>query len=405
MTIQTTGNLSNSVRARYLSDYMKAARMVRLYDQFASPVGKSQAEFNRLAHGSSMIVPFISDMAPTTSDISETVDIVPQALRDATATITPVSRADGIQWSQELDLRSYTDYGAARFRAVARGLMESVEIVARQATLQGNNSISTVARASLDAGTATHNLTDDAMSEAEVLLNTLMTPGFVDPGFNNVPNWIALMAPAPYHDVRTSGNVVSIAQYQKAQIILNHELGLLGNFRLVVSPWAKVFGSAGLDAGSNAATTLSSAANALAVQIVVASATNVTSGDWLTIGTEETAGTHYPTNERVKISDAYVSGTTLDIIGSGANGGLRFDHASGVAVRNADSVYPVAYGGPSSVAKVYSSEVGEFGVPVGPLPQGIAHQFATLAYKWFGGYGLWSQSSILRGEYSTSLEA
>jgi hypothetical protein len=91
-------------------------------------------------------------------------------------------------------------------------------------------------------------------------------------------------------------------------------------------------------------------------------------------------------------------------VGSGANGGLRFDHALTDTVMNDDSVYPVVYGGPGSLVKVYANEVGEFGQLVGPLEDGLAHQWQSLAWKFFGQYGRVAENYLLRGEYSSSLD-
>jgi len=186
-------------------------------------------------------------------------------------------------------------------------------------------------------------------------------------------------------------------------IHLNFELGKIGPFRLIVSPWAKVFGAAGADNASAVATTLGAAADPLDLTITVSANTNIAAGQWLTIGTEETANTHYAGNERVKV--ASVSGTTITIIGEGPNGGLRFAHASGVAVRNADSVFTIMYGGPASLAKLYATEIGEYGQVVGPKRTGNLDQFVTLGWKFYGGYGRIAENRILRGEYSVSAEA
>lgn len=373
----------------------------RLYDQAAQPYGQASG-LNPAFFENALQVPYLSDMEPATAAISETADITPQVLRDTTSSITPTSRGAALQWSQELDLKAFTNYGEMRFKALGKNMMESLELLAQAAALQGGLLIRAVARASLDAGTTAHNLSPAAFEEASSMLATLKAPAFVG---NGRSQWFAIMHPQAYHDLRNSGNVESVALYQQKEIVLNHELGQLGPFKIIVSPWAKVFGAAGVDNASNADTTLSSAANALATQIVVASATNINSGDYLTIGTEETGNTFQPLNERVRVSSAYVSGTTVDIIGEGANGGLRFAHASSVAVRNADTVFPVLYAGPSSLAKVYATEVGEFGQVVGPKVDGLLDQFGSLGWKWWGQYGRFAESWLLRGEYSSSLEA
>lgn len=413
MAIGTTSTLSNSIRTQFVSDYVMGALLARIYDQLAAPVGQPLSE---LVKGSSVQLNFLSDLAPATSAISQLVDITPVTFRDATTTITPTSRANAVQDSELLLIQAYTDYAARKFEKLGKNHTESVDLLAQASALQGNNVQRAAARASLDAGTAGNRATDAAFSQAEARLATMKVPGFVGAGMDRtVPAWAAIMHPYPYHDIRTGGNVVSIAQYQNQNIILNHELGSLGPFRFVVTPWAKTFWGAGADNGTSVATTLNGAVNALATSIIVASATNISAGMALNIGTEETGSTHYATNERVWVSDSYSSGTTIPIIGEADNGGLRFDHASGVAVRNADSVYPIVLGGPMSLAKVYAQNLlsdegtemnaGEFGVVVGPKAQGLVNQFVSLGWKWYGGYGRINEGWLLRVEVSTSFEA
>ena len=104
-------------------------------------------------------------------------------------------------------------------------------------------------------------------------------------------------------------------------------------------------------------------------------------------------------------AQARLFSTTVDIISSEGNNGLRYDHASGEAVRNADDVYPVAYGTPGSLFKVYAEDIGEFGEVVGPKKIGNAETFAGVFYKYYGNYGLIGDNWILRGEYASSLQA
>ena len=395
---QTTSTLSNSLRTQYIEEYQRAAKAERVYDQVAYPISRSQ---DILQRGNTVQVPFIAEMDIGTTAISQVYDLTPQTLRDAVVTVVPTSRAEAIQDSELLLLQHYTDYAASRYRIVGKNMMLSVDLLAMEAGLKGSLVIRPAARASLDAGTSSHRLADSEMSKVSTTLQALRCPRMVT---NVGAQWVAIMPPEAYYDMRTGGNVVEVAKYQKANIILNEELGMYGHFRIVVTPWAKVFGAAGADNGSaTVATTLSSAATGLSTTIVVASATGITTGRLLTIGTEESSSTYYPMNERVRAISA--SGTTITIVGEGPNGGLRFDHASGAGVRNADSVYPVLYGGPMSLAKVYATEVGEFGEVVGPLRQGLVEQWVSLGWKWYGQYGRISESWLARGEYSSSMDA
>lgn len=416
MAVNTPSLLSNSVRIQYLADYMMGAKPARIYDQFATPIPGNMAE---LSKGSSVQVPFLGMLPPSTQTISTTTDIVPRVIKDAKATITPTSRGDAIQDAEVLFTQTYTDYIAKRVQRVGEQQMTSIDLLAQAACLTGTNVHRPAARASLDAGTTTHRLTDTVFSIVARRLMSIWAPDWVggDMAGMNMPDQFALMHPDVYMDLLLTANILTYGTYTQASgaILLNYELGKLGAFRLVADPRAKVFGGAGADNGSAVATTLNGAVDELATSIVVASASNIAVGQQLTIGTEETANTHYPDNEIVYVDDSWTSGTTIPIIGGGPNGGLKYAHATGVAVRNADHAYPVVFGGPMSIAKLYATDyisdtgtemsAGDMGVMVGPKPWGILNQWATVGWKFYGGYGRWAENVLLRGEFSSSVQA
>ena len=403
MAIQNSGNLANAITTRYTSKYQRAAEVVRLYDQLAAPVGAPQFELeSRRGLGSTYTFNFVSDMAPATQTVSEDADISTQTLIDATSTLTPSSLADGLKWSQLVDLSAYTDYVAARAEVLGRNAMESIDNKAKAAALQGSLVSRAVARASLDAGTAAHTWTEAAIWAAMSTAESLKCPSFVD--FRGRSMYMAIAHPDAYYDLFHGGNVVSAAIYGglPGSTLLNGELGEIANCKLIISPSAKVFGAAGAANGTSGAYTTSAVSSALDKTLAVNTGTNLSAGRFFLVGTIETANTHYDDNERVK----WVSGTTTaTIVGQGANGGLRFSHASGVAADNHDSVYPVAYGSPNSLVKVYANEVGEFGEMVGPIKTGTVEQWTSMGWKWFGAYGRMAENYIIRGEYSSSLDA
>lgn len=399
----TTDELTNSVRGRYIDDYNEAVYTARLYDAYCYPISEEKA---KLQKSTSVTVPFLSAMTPGSAAISQSVDITPQSLRDATASVSPSSRGEAIQDSELLLLQAYTDYGSMRFKVIAENMIETVEAYLLETAMNGSIAVNPAARASLDAGTTTHELTHKTFATVKSHLENLKCPGFIQKPSNSgsFPNTFSATGHTDaYYDFRTNTPILEIGEYQKAEIILNGEKGMYEGFRIVASAFSKVFGGAGLDNGSVVATTLSSAAEALSKTIVVASAANITVGRYITLGTEETASTLYPTNERLLVVSA--SSTTITIVGTGSNGGLKYDHASGSAVRNADSVYPILFGGPRSIAKVYATEVGEYGEVVGPERSGLLKQFVSLGWKWYGGFGIINQNWLGRAEVSSSLDA
>lgn len=394
--------LSNSVRTQYIENYMEGVMAERLYDQIAAPVGRNMRELKR---GSSVQVEFLSDMPVATSAISEVTDITPTYLQDAVASVTPTSRGAALQASQELMIKAFTDYEAKFAKRVGANAMESIDAVARDAAVKGSFVLRAAARGTLDAGTTGHRASDTDFLQASGYLQAFKIPGFKDP-INGNTMWPAIMHPYVLHDIikEASSVAVGVAQYQNQAIYFNHELYDLHGFRLVVSPWAKVFyGMGAANAGpygSNIGTAVSALATAFTTTGDTASVSN---GAWINIGTVETGDTHGYNRERVR----YVSraNNAITIIGEGANGGFRFAHAAGTPVNNNDSVYTIVIGGPDSLVKVYAPEVGEFGTIVGPKKEGILDQWDQLGWKWYGGYGRLRENGLVRMEVSVSNEA
>lgn len=402
MTVQTTSNLTNSIRTQYAAEYLMQVYAGRLYDQMAWPFpGISPQDAIR---GSSVQVEYLSSMTPGTAAISQVADVTPQILYDAVATATPTSRGEALQWAENLDIQVFTPYARDRIKRIAENQTETIENLALAAALQGAWVERTVARASLDAGTPAHRANDTIFRKFQSKLESLRVPGWKDN--SGMENWVAIMRPEPWHDICESGNVDAIGVYQDMGIHLNFELGKVGPFRLVVSAFAKVFGAAGADNATSVATTLGAATNPLATTFTTAAdvSANVAVGEYWWIGTEETGNTFYDTNEPVKPITASTT-TISDFVGMAENDGLRFAHASGVAVRNADSVYPIAFGGPQSLVKVYDPGTGEYGEFVPPHEQGLLHQFTAAGWKFYGGYARLTDKLVLRGEYSCSFEA
>jgi hypothetical protein len=402
MPIQTTSNPStNAYRTKYSMAYLEAIRgKRRVYDKYAVNIGDERLNIEKTGTwlASTFQFNFASDMTPATSEISQTVDIVPQVLRDATSTITTTSRGDALQWAEAVDIRAFTPYGKARYSALGENMMESIDLLAQVAALTGGLVRRPAARASLDAGTSGHRFTDAAISAMGARVKALKCPPFANGGL------MVTVHTDAFYDLIQGGNVVTIAQQVRPDILMRQELAKWGDFSIDATAFAKVFGAAGADNASVVATTLNGAVNALATSIVVASASNIVAGAQLTIGTEETGDTHHPTNEIVFVDDSYTSGTTIPIIGEGANGGLRFDHSTGAAVRNADNAYPAVFGG-RSLIKAFAPETGAYGQTVGPLESGILKQFRSLGWKAYLGYGLVAENYIARSEHSSSLQA
>jgi N4-gp56 family major capsid protein len=396
--VQITSNLTNARFTKYIPDYIRAAMFSRVYDALA----KAPEDNADLYRSSSIIMNFLSDLEPGVTEIPENTDVSPVSFRDSTTSITPTSRYNAIEVSEKLMNQAGTNYAQERFELLGKNMMESVDLLAQAEATQGALRYAGAARTSIDAGTAAHRLTSSAFANATADLQTFKVPGWEDPK-SGQPKWFAIMHPYAFADLRDDADITAISQYQNASILLQYELGELGPFKLIVTPWAKTFWGGGAANASAIETTLNGAVNALAKTIVVASASNIDVGDRVMIGTHETGSTHYPINETVTVTS--VVSTTIGVAGEGANGGLRFDHATGAAVSNDDNVGTVVFGGPESLTKIYDPAVGEYGAVVGPKTEGMLDHLYTLAWKWYGTYDLSIENRILRYEVSFGRDA
>ena len=398
--IQTTSNLSSARWAKYLPDYVRAAQFERVYDAFAMGAVVPDERMSDLFRSSSINLQFLSELEPGTATIPETLDVSASAMRDATFQITPTSRFGLIEASEALMNQSGTNYASERFYMLGKHHAMTLDLIANNLANQGGSVTRSAARTSLDAGTAADRLTASVFTNAQSILMDKQVPGFLDAGRLM---WFAIMHPFAHADLRADTPILTTGEYQKANIILKHELGELGPFKIIVTPNAKVFYGGGAANGSAIETTLNGAVSALAKTVVVAANTNIDVGDFVMIGTHETGDTHYPTNERVQVVS--VNSTTIGVSGSGPNGGLRYDHAHGDAVSNDDSVASVTFGGPKSLAKVYDPMVGEYGEVLPPDRVGALKHIFQLGWKWYGNYSRWNESYLLRREVSVSADA
>ncbi len=400
----STNPLTNSLRTQYVADYLDRIYSERLYDQLASPIGGISPE--QAMQGATVQIDFLSSMSLVSAVISQTADMTPGVLFDATASTSVTSRGAALQWSENLDIQVYTDYAQRRIVKLAENAAESIEVIASYAATTGSFFEREAAtRVLTDAGTASHRASESLFRKFHGRMLDMRVPGFSNE-MGEANTWAAIMHPYVFHDISESGNVDAIGTYQDKGIHLNFELAQLGPFRLVVSPNAKTFFGAG---AANADTTVTSIATATSplTTSFIASTTLTSEGilpDVFTLGTLETGDTHYPMNEQLVIGTGTTDSVVDDFVGKGENGGLRFVHEATDTLVNSDSVYTIVFGGPESIYKLYAPSVGEFGEVVGPKVSGLAEQFSSVAWKFYGNYGRLTENRIVRGEYSTSYD-
>ncbi len=407
MATQTTSSpvTLSSIIARYGESYLRGAKRALLYDQIAVDYTKylPGMTMEQIMRASTVYVPFRSGMNIGTSTLSETTDLTPQSRYDATASVTTTSRGEALQWSQQLNIQAFSEFTASAFEDIGQNTIETIESVIIDSALAGTwYDRYASARSSLDAGTAAHNMSDSQFRKVDTMFQSMSVPGYDAEGG---PEWMAIMHPGVSHDIQEGGKVLYVGEYQDKGIILNWELGKLGRFKIVSSPYAKVFYGAGANFDTDVDSQVDTASVRLAETLVLADdvSSNVAKGMFWTVGTIETGNTFYPMNERFVPLSA--STYTITLSGQSPNGGLMYDHSTSSDVVANDSVYSVLFCGPESLVRLYAVDPAN-GDPdarpapgvkgaaiVGPLKTGLAHQWDSLAWKWWGGYGRPSSST------------
>jgi hypothetical protein len=204
---------------------------------------------------------------------------------------------------------------------------------------------------------------------------------------------------------QTNGGLRTMSQYSHPEILFNGEIAYWGGNRLIVSANAKGFWGAGAAPTSAVATTLSNAVNPGDTQIVVAAATNIAIGQWLSIQDATEPGNVWTdTNELFRVTG--IAGTTITGFvldpGPGDAGGFRWPHAGGAAVVNNNSVYPCPMFGPNSVTKAASSWTGPYGETVVTGPFDRLGRFLTFGWYLISGYARTRNAWLFRGEVGSS---
>ena len=392
MAVTTTTTLSNSVQAKYLAAYILKAKENLYYDQMTYVVAAED-----MIEGSSLKVTFYFNLPPNPNAVSQQADITPKQVADALFSVTPDLYGDAVMIPEKLRRTAFTKVAAAVGEIIGQAAGESVDYLARTAATQGK--LLMYAGSATTRATCDH--TSDQIAYGDFVTAAAMLAGWhVDPIANG--NYGAVLSHAVFKDLLEDGTIVLVGEYgQKPQIILNGELGMVGGVKLVVTQWAKKFYGSGT-ANSSVSQTLSVDKKAGATTISLAADTNVAVGQWITIGTVESAAVEYPTTEIAKIVAGSASPWT--IVGGGINGGLKYFHGAGESVVDNDTVHAVVFFGKNSIGKVYSPEDGAMGRALPPKTTGLLDQFETAAWKFFGGYGRVAENRLLRMECATSLK-
>lgn len=393
MPITKSTDLTNSVVTRYeKAYYLLAAQEPGVWAQFVD----WQEPITAGNGGSSFDYPIYGELDPVEDALTEDADVTPSIITDGNVTVTPYEYGATVARTKVAELRSRTNLATIMGEQVARNRIKSIDRIIRRGAC-GRGSQRPTQTLHIDGSVAMSSLT--AASDADVItwnfLNELCMHA-ESLGIEPIDgeNFVAVIHPLLEYDLKRLAEWKNVGYYQVKDNIFRGEVGMLGNVRFVKSRLGRVYLGSGT--ALQAATTLSAAANKGATTITVTSATGLTAGDYITIGTVETESVA-PGNNLEQCLITNVAGSTLTIRANGVGGGfgLRFDHAAGESVVEAYNVAAIPIIGKNSIIGVYAQEAGQYGVP--KLKTGLDYldRFAYMGWWWYGGLGVINKNLLL----------
>lgn len=404
-----TAERSNSIQTLLTTDMVYEAARTQIWGQF--PKIAPEGELSGAMKGSRIDIRFQQRIPINTDTINEKADIVPRQVGDNKTTITINEYGDAIQIAHFLELVQRGDARKEIGKAIADQHVGSLDRLAGRQYYEGNTIVlragGNTARSGLDSTNDV--LTNAAVgmsffSQAIAMLRGQGAPGFTSDS-NGQSKYATVVNTAIAQDLpETSGYLPALQYREGAMTLFNGEMGEIRGLRFTESVQGKVYPGAG--ATAQGATTLSSAAVAGASTVVVASATGLSVGDFITLGTLEdgsTITTEDQTDAVKRLETVMitaVASTTLTIAGMGygvgaaQTPGLRYDHPSGEAVTEAALVAAIPIFGPESVMKAYAVPEGPFGHAVVSGPYDVLQRFHNVGWYFVGGWaktmGLWT---------------
>ena len=399
MAATGTVALTNQVKTRYDADFYLASQSMVYWDQFPdikeAPNGL-RGQTHEFIIGDSL--------QPTTTPLDELTDVSTQSMRSAAVSITLQEYGGALELTKFLAATSYVDVYEQAAKLNGYSLAETFDLLARAVFGQGGRQFfpaGVTARSGVNGvTTASHRATAAQLQKFGMFARNWGMPLYEDGSCSTV------IHPFPYYDLLQDPTIQAMSQLQRPEILFNGELGYYAGIRMIVAPSAKAFYGAGGAQASAVATTLNGAVAVGDSTMVVASATNISVGQWLAVvDTVETGNTWADTNELGLVTG--VSGTTITMAmlqpGPGDGGGFRYAHSSGKTVSNAAVVFPMVMFGPNSVCKAYSSFTGPYGESVVSGPFDRLGRFLTFGWYAIIGYARTRTGWLLRPEFGSSL--
>lgn len=407
MAVTGTTELSNEVRNAHDAEYLIATQDKLYYDQFTflrdiAPAGQV---------GQILKYPILEATQPNSTALDEYTDVASQRMRANEISVTLQEFGGAIDVTKFLVAVSYVDVLQQAAEANGYNLAESLDRVVRAVAGQGSRVYRPLAGLSRSTtnglDNTTHRLSASLVEQTAVLVRASGMPLYDD---NTI---CAVLHPFAWHDLMQDDEIETMGSRQNPEILFNGELAYWSGIRFIVATSAKAFWGQGAVRSANSfVSTLSTAAAIGDTNLRFASDdTDLAADEWISIrDAAESANTWSDTNELFRVTSVGTTGSggtgidgyVLDH-GQGDEGGLRFAHASGTAITDAASVYPINLLGPMSLTKVASDLTGPFGTTVVTGPFDKLGRFVSFGWYAIVGYSRTRAQWVPRLEVGSSI--
>lgn len=408
MATTGTADRTNSIQTLLTTEMVFEASRSQTWGQF--PKIAPEGELQGARKGSTINVRFQQRLPINTDKINEKADITPRVVNDSKTSITIDEYGDAVQIAEFLERVQMGDAREEIGRTVTAQHVGSLDRLAGRNYYEGN---SVVMRANQNSTRAGLDATNDTLKSSGVGMQlfttaTAMLRGAGAPGFrsdgNGQEQYSTVISPSLAADIPETSGYLPALQYGGKMTLFNGELADVRGLRFIESVQGKIYPGAGTTA--QAATTLNGAVSAGATSVVVTSATGISVGDFITLGTLEDGVTITVENQTSAVRRletvlvTSVSSTTIGVAGLGyADGaaqtpGLRYAHPDAEAVTEAAQVAAIPVFGPDSVMKAYAVPTGPFGEIRVSGPFDVLQRFHNVGWYFIGGWaktmGLWT---------------
>lgn len=397
MAITGTSALANEIKPLYDAQFLLQGQSMLYFDQFCYLRTIMNGQ-----RGSSLNFPLVPSLLPNTAKLDELTDVTSQAMTASEISVSLSEYGGAVDVTRLAVATSYADVCKQVAYLNGYNLAESIDIIARTVFGTGSRVFYSPNGGATSRITLVRNT--DRLSAAFIEQLAMLTGGSGMPRYEDNA-LCAIVHPFCWFDLLQDTGIRNMSTFSHPEMLFNGEVGYWGGIRLISSNNAKGFWGQGAAVGTAVNTTITSAVARGDTTMVVLSATNIAVGQWLNvIDATEAGNTWSDTNELVRVTG--VSGTTITIFayiaGPGTGGGFRYAHASGKAITNAASAFPIPVFGPESITKIASDHTGPYGTTVISGPYDKLGRFLTFGWYLLAGYGLTYDPWLSRGEVSSS---